>query len=290
MSKKIDYVFKIDGFYDSVNYYRSETPMVLDSMPEPTATGISGLTYADLTAEDGKTYYVRFGAIKGTREKIGDEVAFSTIIRDPMWSGVEFLIYADATTYPSSTFVNQSTKQQVIISGDPKIVSLSIKAPYVDQGSIYFDGNGDVIKVGTYAPVRADFTQEAYVLIPQNPVYGWYPRIFDAYPLMVAATGNGYPQFRLFNSGNPVGSAASLGFETWKHVCLMTKNGIAYFFVGGNLISSSAYDGNVNVVSFGGGVTAGQQFNGYMNCLRVTRGARYSEAGFTPPSIKFPNQ
>lgn len=73
--KKIDYAFEVDGFYDSVNYYRSETPMNPTAMPAPTATGISGFAYSDTTAEANKEYFVRFGSIKNSIEKISDEIS-----------------------------------------------------------------------------------------------------------------------------------------------------------------------------------------------------------------------
>lgn len=74
MNKKIDYAFNVDGFYDSVNYYRSLTPMNPLSMPAPTATGITGLAYSDTTAAD-TNYFVRFGSVKNSIEKISDEIS-----------------------------------------------------------------------------------------------------------------------------------------------------------------------------------------------------------------------
>lgn len=78
MSIEIDFTYAIDGFYHSVNYYRSESPMNVGAMPPPTATGITGLNYTDTTAEPNKKYYVRFGSVKNTIEKISDEVVLST--------------------------------------------------------------------------------------------------------------------------------------------------------------------------------------------------------------------
>ncbi|MCO8058043.1 LamG-like jellyroll fold domain-containing protein [Acinetobacter towneri] len=75
MTIKIDYAFNVDGFYDSVNYYRSLTPMSPLSMPAPTATGITGLTYSDTTAAADTNYFVRFGSVKNSIEKISDEIS-----------------------------------------------------------------------------------------------------------------------------------------------------------------------------------------------------------------------
>lgn len=74
MTRRIDYTFKIDGFFDSVNYYRSETPMNPSSMPAPTDTGITGFTYTDDTIVNQINYYVRFGSVRGVIEKISDEI------------------------------------------------------------------------------------------------------------------------------------------------------------------------------------------------------------------------
>ena len=73
MSIEIDFSYAIDGFYHSVNYYRSETPMDPEAMPAATATGITDLTYTDTTATKGINYYVRFGSVRGGVEKISSE-------------------------------------------------------------------------------------------------------------------------------------------------------------------------------------------------------------------------
>lgn len=78
MTKKIDYNFSVDGFYDSVNYYRSESPFDPSNMPTPTAAGITELLYSDITAEANKKYYVRFGSIKNATEKLSEEIVILT--------------------------------------------------------------------------------------------------------------------------------------------------------------------------------------------------------------------
>ena len=77
MTKKIDYTFKIDGFFNSVNYYRSEFPMNPNAMPTPTASGITDLQYTDATIVNLVDYYVRFGAVRAGVEKISDEIKIS---------------------------------------------------------------------------------------------------------------------------------------------------------------------------------------------------------------------
>lgn len=74
MTIEIDFSYVIDGFYHSVNYYRSETQMNPESMPAATATGITGLTYTDTTATKGINYYVRFGSVRSGIEKVSEEI------------------------------------------------------------------------------------------------------------------------------------------------------------------------------------------------------------------------
>lgn len=281
------------GAIDSYSIYRSTSPININNLPVPIATGITGKTYNDATITNGSTYYYRVASLSAGEMKLSAEisiVASVPVVPDPLWSSVEMLVYGDSATYPSTTIVNQSTKRGLTIAGNPTIVSASVKTPYTDNGSVYFDGNTDVITPAGLGFGTQDFTQEAYILLPQTPVYGWYARLFDCYPAMIATVGSDYNAIKLYIDGNPQGASVNIGRETWKHVCLMRKANIFYFFVGGVLISSVSNVGNVNGLSFGGGVTANQMFNGYMNCLRITAGARYAVTGFTPPSNKFPNQ
>lgn len=80
---KIDYTFKIDGYFHSVNYYRSESPIDINNLPVPTAQGITGLSYRDETVQKDKQYYVRFGSVKGETEKVSEQVRVSTW--DQLW-------------------------------------------------------------------------------------------------------------------------------------------------------------------------------------------------------------
>jgi hypothetical protein len=86
MSKKVAFTYQIDGVFNTVNYYLSESPMLLESMPEPKKTGITELSYTDTTLELNKTYYARFASVGGAEIKISDEVQFNTNVElfDPV--------------------------------------------------------------------------------------------------------------------------------------------------------------------------------------------------------------
>ncbi|WP_151769352.1 LamG domain-containing protein [Acinetobacter junii] len=74
----IDYTYKVDGFFNTINYYRSTTPLNVGAMPPPVATGITELSYSDTTAASDADYYVRFGSVKAGIEKLSSQISVST--------------------------------------------------------------------------------------------------------------------------------------------------------------------------------------------------------------------
>ena len=123
MSIEIDFSYQIDGFYDSVNYYRSETPMNPESMPVATATGITGLTYTDTTATRGKFYYVRFGSVRSGVEKISEEKQ----------------VFARNLSAYTAFFLNKLTANDW--KGGAALTPTGNAA--ITAGGAYFDGAGD---------------------------------------------------------------------------------------------------------------------------------------------------
>lgn len=111
MTIELNFTYAIDGFFDSVNYYRSETPMDPEFMPVATATGITGLTYTDTTATKGLYYFVRFGSVKGTTEKISDEIK---VLAGTAWTPAnlstapKIWIDADHVTKDGSDYISQA--------------------------------------------------------------------------------------------------------------------------------------------------------------------------------------
>lgn len=106
---KIDYQFKVDGFYHSVNYYRSETPMNSESMPPPTAENITSTDFSDTTALANKKYYVRFSSVQNAVEKISEEIevdthTFKQTVVFSKWNGVSQIVLSNSNktiTYPT---------------------------------------------------------------------------------------------------------------------------------------------------------------------------------------------
>lgn len=301
MSKKIDYTFKIDGFFNSVNYYRSELPLDVNNMPLPMQTGISS-PFTDTTAEAGKTYYVRFGSIRNDVEKLSEEIVILTSDPDPHLANVELLVFADSDTYPSYALVDSSLKAHTFVSNtsvDSQKVSLvagGVTLPKFDKGSIR--GNSQHSRTQISPLGTGDYTLEFWI---KGTLSSGFLRIDPT------ATGTGQAGFNSLyfeTSGQRLGIAASIGsggvylveptasseisVSDWRHVCYMRKNGFHYLFVGGVPIGSTAIYGSSNFNSTFFKISGNQ--NLYLNSIRVTIGVgRYQIAGFTPPDSKFPN-
>lgn len=97
MSKKAIYTYQIDGLFHTVNYYLSETPIDINNLPIPKATGITGTSFTDTTLDVNKKYYARLGSVRGASEKISNEFIVSTFeYWTPANSNIEKTYWFDA--------------------------------------------------------------------------------------------------------------------------------------------------------------------------------------------------
>lgn len=284
-------------YVESFNIYRSDSSMNTASMPEPLATGILNNYYFDTSITIDETYFYRVGAVRGDQEMISSEVevlAGAPVVNDPFWSDVELLIFADATSFPSTALVDSSSKARTVAKvGTPTIVAPSITTPKFDAGSIYLEGvtdPEDAIGVSTSLGIgTSDFTLECFVKIPTSPNSPFYSRLFDLNSIQVVTNGATYAQMCL-----QVGGSAQTVFTVgvangdWYHACLMRKAGVLHFFINGVLKWSGANTYSLTGYAYvGGGGVSNRSFNAYINSIRLTKAARYSETGFTPPDSKF---
>lgn len=95
MSKQATFTYIVDSDFESINYYLSESPIDINSLPLPKATGITDLSYTDINLELNKSYYARFASLRGTEIQISDEIQFNTnaVLFDPIsLSAVKMII------------------------------------------------------------------------------------------------------------------------------------------------------------------------------------------------------
>lgn len=114
MSKQAAFTYIVDSDFESINYYLSESPIDINSLPLPKATGITGLSYTDINLELNKSYYARFASLRGTEIKISDEIQFNTnaVLFDPISLSAVKMIIDDSST---ATLVASSSEVSNII-------------------------------------------------------------------------------------------------------------------------------------------------------------------------------
>lgn len=78
MAVEIDYNYKVDGLFESIDYYRSESDIDPNNLPAPTMSGIIDTTFTDTTAEVDKQYKVRFVSRIGAKSKTSDQIEVNT--------------------------------------------------------------------------------------------------------------------------------------------------------------------------------------------------------------------
>ncbi len=169
-------------------------------------------------------------------------------------------------------------------------------------GSMYFDGNGDWLRVlyGPNMALQNTYTVEAWIY-PVNTSAG-YRTMF----MIEAAAGAAFGAFSLYQSGTTLGfevrptsgggvttiSGGTLTANTWQHVAISVSGTSGKLFLNGTQVGSTTtmpdYSFSVSSCSVGGhpnGTTEG--FNGYIDEFRVTKGyARYT-SNFTAPTGPF---
>ncbi len=171
--------------------------------------------------------------------------------------------------------------------------------PHVDDGVIYLSETGGyqatIPVLGT-----SDFTLEAFIIL--NKTNSEWGRVFQIGPngtlggiyvyLLPHSADAG---FQLHNGSGYFdvnGSDLSFSTSTWKHVCIMRKDGVFYAFVDGVRYRFDAtrptYNISHNTLYIGANDTGSEYADISINGLRLTKVARYTVEGFDPPTDAHP--
>lgn len=168
-------------------------------------------------------------------------------------------------------------------------------------GSIAFDGTGDylVVKdptgVNDYAFGTGDFTIEMWIY----PTAGTSKMLYDSrvttgvYPTIYINASNA---ITFYTNGADRITGAAPTLNTWQHIAVVRYSGVTKLYVNGTQSGSSYTDANVYlnaaarpVIGADGSSLGSQNYAGYMDDIRVTKGyARYT-TNFTPPVSAFAN-
>ena len=87
--------------------------------------------------------------------------------------------------------------------------------------------------------------------------------------------------------------ATTLSLNTWYHVAVSRTGSSLQLFVNGVVdavaTNTAALGDSSNVAKIGAEPAASQYFSGYIDDLRITKGAGRYTANFAPPVAAFPN-
>jgi hypothetical protein len=169
-------------------------------------------------------------------------------------------------------------------------------------GSLEFDGNGDwlVCPNRNSIPVgRATFTIEGWINFGSSAnkkcIAAWGTATTNQFvSFLVNAAGNGL-DFTFWNNDLASGNIG-LSQNTWYHVAAQYDGTTRRIFVDGVQVATDTTTAlsvpvSTTIIRVGAnGTGAPEAFIGYIDDLRITNGvARYTSAGFTPPTEPYPD-
>ena len=212
---------------------------------------------------------------------------------DPDFANVSLLLHGDGTN-GSTTIVDSSPSPKTVTAvGDAQISTAQSK---FGGSSIAFDGTGDYITAANdigFAFGTGDFTVEMFAYFGDLSNFSTLVSTRDANNSTTGWTigvdASERPYFYT-NGFNILGTSLSL--NTWHHLAVTKSGTDLRLFVNGSQIVATVSDTNDytnQTLAIGAVVTSGQNFTGYIDELRITKGVARYTANFTPPTAPFPD-
>ena len=211
---------------------------------------------------------------------------------DPYWKNV--VLHMPMNGADAGTTFAESTGKAITVYGDTKIKVAQYR---FGGSSAYFDGTGDYLSTPSTTNLAfgtGDYTIEAWVYLS---ILGSDRAILDTRAtatdtglfLYVASTN--LPSLFGNNTTLVTGSTA-LAASTWYHLAVVKSAGTITLYLNGLSIGSAA---SAFSVTCPGSVLIGRKLGstindwyGYIDDLRITKGVARYTAAFTPPSLPNP--
>lgn len=214
---------------------------------------------------------------------------------DPNYDNVSLLLHMDGSN-GSTTFVDNSKYTLTpTVNGNAQISTTQSK---FGGSSASFDGAGDNLLYTSNAlsiSANQDFTWEGWFYANSLGTSTQYRALLNN------DAGLGSPP-RLYLKGSTLmvyilsadrfAHQNAVSINTWHHFAMVRESNIVYSYLDGvKSTSSFSYStGPVNSnLRVGGDSFGGQDFNGYIDELRITIGFSRYTSNFTPPTAPFPS-
>lgn len=186
---------------------------------------------------------------------------------------------------------NSSNGFTINVAGSPTVQNFGPFSPTsaystsVNGGSAYFDGTGDYLTVGTFAPGSNNFTVEFWFYCTALPASG-QQGVFFATPW----GGNNFQTYIKDDSTiiwqaytqNNTGVAVKL--NRWYHVAIVKNGSTGYFYINGVLQNTATLTNTMSGTATVGAREGSLFFTGYISDMRVSIGTTVYTGAFTPPT------
>ena len=208
---------------------------------------------------------------------------------DSDWANVVLLLGNDDAANGTTTFTDQSASAHSMTRGGGVVYS-SAQAATGMTTSIALDGSGDSLSTALGADFQfaGDFTIEAYVRLAslaENSIV-WQWNTF-APALYIDTLG----RLSIYSGAQTVLNTSALSTNTWYHVAFVRSGTTLHAYKDGTAGTGTTYSATTSNSGTGyiGTDTGGQDLNGFINSLRITKGVARYTATFTPPALPLPS-
>lgn len=217
---------------------------------------------------------------------------------DPYFSSVTLLLHGDGTNGQTTTVDSSSYARTITTSNG---ATLSTTQAKYGTASMAFTGSGNqaftAALSGDFNFGTGDFTVELWVnntslstapyyIANHDGSFGWY----------LSNSSGGAANWGWMANGGTSGSAGlgNVGTAAWTHLAVSRVSGVLYKSVGG-VVTSVAHTVNygtvtTNPLAVGRDSTSGNNVNGWIDDVRITKGIGRYTANFTPPTSAFPDK
>ena len=224
-------------------------------------------------------------------------------LADPYFNNVSLLLHMNGSN-GSTTFIDSSSNAlTVTANGNAQISTAQSK---FGGASALFDGNGDYLQTSTSTNLslgNSDFTIELWARrgqsAPANANFLQMSAGADLYSMLFGYTVSSELQVYISsnNSSWDIANGKLLGIplvDTWVFYAITRSGSNFYTFQDGTqqstwTSSASIYQASNQVTIGKSQNTASEDYKGYIDDLRITKGVARYTANFTPPTAPFPN-
>lgn len=215
---------------------------------------------------------------------------------DPYWDSVSLLLHMNGAN-ASTTFTDSSKNNfTATVNGNAQISTAQSK---FGGASGLFDGTGDYLSLSSsslFDIFGGDMTIECWIYSQNNSSNKSIIELFiDANQRgslgLVSGSLTFYSQNNSSNGGTRISTSAP-SLNTWAHVALVKSGSTFALYLDGisaGTSTTSIYPTGSLTCRVGAYYTAGFEYQGHIDDLRITKGVARYTANFTPPTAPFPD-